>query len=35
MLPAVLHRCEILSHPKGKTQAEGVWEQTAEENIWT
>jgi len=23
------------SHPKGRTQTEGVWQQHAEKNIWT
>jgi len=25
----------LVSHTKGRTQLEGVWEQGAEENIWT
>jgi hypothetical protein len=25
---------KFISRPKGKTQIEGMWEQSAEENIW-
>jgi hypothetical protein len=35
ILPVVLHVWNLVSHTKGRPQIEGVWEQGAEENIWT
>jgi hypothetical protein len=36
ILPVVLYGCEnLISDIKGGAQTEGVWEQGAEEDIWT
>jgi hypothetical protein len=35
ILPVVLYGYETFSYTKGRAQTEVIWEQGAEENIWT
>jgi hypothetical protein len=35
ILPIFIEVRNFVFHAKGRTQIEGVWEQGAEENIWT
>jgi hypothetical protein len=35
ILPMASRVWNLVSRPKGRTQIEGVWEQGAEENIWS